>query len=76
MEKYYRISEEELRDLLDAYYRFTALEQGGVGSWSWYDDSMEDFIKNYNEENPNYKVKYMEDIAYIEIENYDVIKEE
>ena len=53
MTKYYKISEEELRDLLDAYYRLTALEHGGVDSWDWYSDSMEDFIKSYNEENPN-----------------------
>ena len=75
MEKYYRISEEELRELLDTYYRFTALEHGGVDNWIWYSDSMEDFIKNYNEENPNHQVKYVEEIASIEIENYDIIGE-
>jgi len=73
MEKYYKISEEKLRDLLDAYYRLVALERGGVDNWSWYSDSMEDFIKSYNEKNPNSQVKYVEEIANIEIENYDTI---
>ena len=75
MEKYYKVSEEELRELLDAYYRLTALEWGGVDNWSWYSESFDDFIKNYNEENPNHQVKYMEEIANIEINNYDIIGE-
>ena len=76
MEKYYKVSEEELRELLDAYYRLTALENGGVDNWCWYSDSIDDFITNYNEENPNRQARYIEEITSIEINNYDVIEEE
>ena len=73
MEKYYKVSEEELRDLLDAYYRLVALERSGVDNWTYYSDSFHDFIQRYNEENPDHKIEWMDEIAEIELANYDVI---
>ena len=73
MEKYYKVSEEELRELLDAYYRLVALERSGVDNWIYYSDSLHDFIQRYNEENPDHKIEWMDEIAEIELANYDVI---
>lgn len=76
MEKYYKVSEEELRELLDAYYRLVALERSGVDNWIYYSDSFHDFIQRYNEENPDRKIEWMDEIAEIELANYDVVGEE
>ena len=73
MEKYYKVSEEELRDLLNAYYHLVALERGGVDNWIYYSDSFHDFIQSYNEKNLDHKIEWMDEIAEIELANYDVI---
>lgn len=43
--KNYIIDEERLRELLKAELRLMALENGGVDNWSWYSDSLSDFLK-------------------------------
>ena len=44
--KYYRVSEEFLRELLLAAHTYHALESGGVDNWEWYGASIEDYIKD------------------------------
>ena len=44
--KYYRVSEEFLRELLLATHTHHALESGGVDNWEWYGASVEDYIKD------------------------------
>lgn len=36
------IDEDELLDLLNSHNILTALQQGGVDNWEWYDASLED----------------------------------
>ena len=36
------IEEDELLDLLNSYNILTALQQGGVDNWEWYEASLED----------------------------------
>lgn len=43
MEKMYQISENELIELIHDSMKLCALENGGVDSWMWYDDSIHDF---------------------------------
>ena len=43
MEKYYKISESSLRELIEQAMRYIALENGGVDNWEWHDLS----IRNY-----------------------------
>ena len=42
--KIVQIEVEDLRELLDAAYRYYALERGGVDNWSWYSESISDFL--------------------------------
>ena len=46
MEKYYKISYSELRELLHDSLMLAALENGGVDNWEWYGASISDFIEN------------------------------
>lgn len=44
--KNYIIDEERLKELLKAELKLMALENGGVDNWSWYSDSLNDFLKD------------------------------
>lgn len=48
--KYYKITEDELLNLIESDMRLCALENGGVDNWEWYGVSLENFIE-YNKEN-------------------------
>ena len=45
--RYYMIEEAELKDLLKAYHKFTALEGGGVDNWSWHGDALYHYLDEY-----------------------------
>jgi hypothetical protein len=45
MSKKYIVSEERLRDLIEAEEKLCALNAGGVDNWSWYGDSIRDYIE-------------------------------
>lgn len=47
----YKISEEQLLELLECQARWYALESGGVDNWTWYGESLSDYIKDYVKEN-------------------------
>ena len=47
MALYYMVEEAELKDLLKAYHKFTALERGGVDNWSWHSDSLYYYLDKY-----------------------------
>lgn len=51
MEKYYKVRESVLLDLLEKANRFDALKNGGVDNWMWYGDSYCDFLRTYCEDN-------------------------
>ena len=40
------ITKDEYRDLLCWAYYFMALESGGVDNWTWYSDSINDFVQD------------------------------
>ena len=44
MEKYYKISEELLVELMTDSLALAALESGGVDNWEWYGESRCDFL--------------------------------
>ena len=79
-EKYYKISQTELLDLLKVKSMLTALEFGGVDNWSWYDESTRNFLDSYKENNilnlPEEDLEdfYFDDIAKIEIDKYEIVK--
>ena len=43
MEKYYKISEKQLIKFLTVYYKYVALESGGVDDWQWYGETLKNF---------------------------------
>lgn len=45
--RYYSISEDDLRRLIGSDLKLSALESGGVDNWSWYGESLNDFLKEY-----------------------------
>ena len=70
--KYYKVSEEELQELLRAYHELMALNQGGVDNWSWCGDSCSDYLERYRNETGS-DVEYFEDIGELELENYEIV---
>lgn len=62
MKKYY-ICESELLELLTAYHKLTALENGGVDNWEWYDYAVIDHLDAHGK-------KEFEDIAQDELSDY------
>ena len=47
MARFYAVEEAELKDLLKAYHKLSALEGGGVDNWSWYGDSLYHYLDEY-----------------------------
>lgn len=45
MSKYYKVSEEQLLNLLEASAKLAALESGGVDNWHWYGDCMREYLQ-------------------------------
>lgn len=75
MEKYYKISEDDLKYFIECRARLEALEAGGVDNWSWYGESNHDYLKDIAEE---YKIidrpASFEDVIKYEIKNFEEIK--
>ena len=42
--EYCLVPKEELKELLAARDKLAALERGGVDNWSWYSDSLNDYL--------------------------------
>lgn len=47
MEKYYKISEKELIELLATSIEMDMLNRDGVDNWMWYGEGFNDMIKEY-----------------------------
>lgn len=70
MEKYYKISESELLELLATEIRMEALDASGVDNWSWYGVNFKDFIKGYGE-----KCEDFYDCARILLSDYPEVED-
>ena len=74
----YKVSKEQLLELLECQARYYALEGGGVDNWVWYGESLSNYIKDYIEENdidisPNELT--IADIAEHSLEYFEPVKE-
>ena len=47
MDNRYVIEEKMLLKLITAYFKLNALEAGGVDNWSWYGDSLNNYLRKY-----------------------------
>ena len=75
---YCLVPKDELKDLLYDSLKLQALECGGVDSWSWYGDSIREFIDaakaDYNvpEDNDDFNIS---DMADVDVEGYRTVEE-
>lgn len=75
---YCLVPKDELKDLLYDSLKLQALECGGVDSWSWYGDSIREFIDaakaDYNvpEDNDDFDIS---DMADVDVEGYRTVEE-
>lgn len=69
MEKYYKVSESELRELIHDSMMFCALQNGGVDNWEWYGASIQQFLSaNAGPDEDEY------DVADKELQNYEEVE--
>lgn len=47
----YKVSKEQLLELLECQARWYAVESGGVDNWAWYGESLSEYIEDYINEN-------------------------
>ena len=66
MDEWYKISKEELVELLYNNFKLMALESGGVENWDWYSESINDFEEREGE---------LYTLAREELHYFDIIKE-
>lgn len=75
---YCLVPKDELKDLLCDSLKLQALECGGVDNWSWYGESIGDFINaakaDYNvpEDNDDFDIS---DMADVDVEGYRTVEE-
>jgi hypothetical protein len=76
--KHYLISKKKLLSLLEDSFRLCALECGGVDNWSWYGNSVRDYLDTYiranhiefEDEEDEWDFSF-DDIAEREIKKYE-----
>lgn len=75
---YCLVPKDELKDLLYDSLKLQALEYGGVDNWSWYGESIGDFINaakaDYNvpEDDDDFDIS---DMADVDVEGYRTVEE-
>ena len=75
---YCLVPKDELKDLLYDSLRLQALEFSGVDNWTWYGDSIRDFIDaakvDYNvpEDDDDFDIS---DMADVDVEGYRTVEE-
>lgn len=71
--KYYKISEDKLRKLLEDSLELSMLNIDGVDNWTWYGESYRELIKEYipdADEDTSFS-----DVATLLLKEYEVINE-
>lgn len=72
--KYYKISEEDLIDLLEASYLLDALTAGGVDNWEWYSDSIHEHLDMVRKET-NWNYEDFREVAIDDASSFELISE-
>lgn len=76
--KFYKVKEKDLLNMLKAYEKLTALEQGGVHNWDLYEDSLTDRLIFLGREYGVFDKNdfCFNDVAKIQLKNYEEIKDD
>lgn len=75
---YCLVPKDELKDLLYDSLKLQALEVSGVDNWTWYGDSVRDFIDaakvdyNVSEDDDDFDIS---DMADVDVEGYKTVEE-
>ena len=76
-QKYYKVSEKELKEFIMAAARLEALEAGGVDNWDWCYESKQDYLNDYFSVNePDWfedNIPSFDMIADIEINSFEEV---
>ena len=77
MEKYYKISETRLKELLKAELELDQLNADGVDNWTWYGEGREEFLLDViGDRVPNEEIPEDVDfdfVAELDIKDYEEI---
>lgn len=76
---YYKISADQLRDLLIDSATLKMLESGGVDNWSYYGENWTEYVAmmlGVTEEEVENDDLDFSDIAYRQMQDYEIIKED
>lgn len=74
--EYVLVPKSEFQDLVSGYLYMNAGDNGGVDNWEWWGESINDFIKSYNEGNDT-NFKGMNEVIEDFVNSYKtIIKEE
>lgn len=72
--RYYKISEEDLIDLLEASMILNALISGGVDNWEWYSESYNECLDAICEES-NWDYEDFRKVAIDDVASFELIVE-
>lgn len=73
-ERYFKVPESRLLQLLSAEITLLALESGGVDNWSWYGESLNEFFEDTRKDPIYEQVECSADAAAIDIQYYEEIE--
>ena len=72
--KYYKVSERDLLNLLEALHELNALAYGGVDNWEWYSESKSNYIDDLcSTLGLDRDETYIEELALESLKNYEEI---
>lgn len=70
--EYVLVPKKEFEEIITKYLEMMAGEGGGVDNWHYWSESLNDFIKDYNNINGT-NCNYIEEVAQDYMENYQII---
>lgn len=76
-EKYYKISESDLRELIKSDMKLCVLERDGVDNWTWYMAGLTDFLAENLNKTKDEVLKHgydIDDLAEEMLQDYDIIE--
>lgn len=76
-EKYYKISESDLRELIKSDLKLWVLERDGVDNWTWYMYGLTDFLAESLNKTEDEVLEHgyeIDDLVEETLQNYEVIE--
>ena len=77
MDRFYKISENDLRYFIKCRAKLEALEAGGVDNWRWYDEVQDEYLEDYfSDREPEwfeYNILTFDMLVDEQVENFEEI---